>query len=334
MAGQPAVEVGSTGKSPMIPTTNSDPAGTAMTTETPAEAGTDTDAAVAGPVVEADVLDVSKDVSKDVASNTMSRGASPADSCNDNVMLGGLPVSRWGFAATLEKISEWMASSQSRRIATANLDFLRLTAKDAELSRCLEGADLVTADGMPLVWLSRLAGRPVAERVAGSDLVPALLQRAAQRGWRVYFLGGAKGTAEAAALRAKEQYEGLQVAGAQGPRVDLGDEDQTRLLVEEIRKSRCDLLLVGLGCPKQELFLERYVAASGARVGIGIGGSFDFVSGRRRRAPQWLGRLGLEWAWRMMLEPRRLGGRYAASLLALPRLATVSLFQRWKDDTP
>lgn len=239
------------------------------------------------------------------------------------VRVGGLPISRLCFSSTVTLVSRWLASDGHRRVATANLDFLRLAHEDPGFRSALATCDLVTADGWPVVWLARRAGREVPERVAGSDLVPALAAECARTGRSIHLFGGHEGTAEEAAARLVERHPGLRIAGTASPRVDLRDEAACARAASEIRATRADLLLVGLGAPKQDLFLARWLPATGCRVGIGVGGTFDFLAGRIRRAPRAVRAVGMEWAWRMAKEPRRLVGRYAADAAHLAKLVAA-----------
>lgn len=233
----------------------------------------------------------------------------------------GIPIAALTFAETADLLTDWLvaapAASRPRRVATANLDFLRIAREDPAFRQALVTSDLVTADGWPVVWLTerhaaRCGGPAATERVAGSDLVPELIARCAAKGRSVWFLGGAPGTAAESAAILTQRYPGLRVAGVSAPRVDLKDTDACARIAAEIRAARTDLLLVGLGAPKQDLFLARWITATGARVGIGVGGTFDFLSGRIQRAPGAFRATGLEWAWRLAKEPRRLAGRYGA----------------------
>ena len=187
--------------------------------------------------------------------------------------------------------------------------------------RILGRTDLSIADGMPLVWGSRWLGTPLPERVTGADLVPALVERAARSGYRVYFFGAAPTVAAAAADVLRERYPGAEIVAdaradvrrpcRHGPgraRADQG--------------GRPDICCVALGNPKQELWIDRFGADVGAPVVIGVGGTLDFVSGAKRRAPEWAQRFGLEWVHRAVTEPRRLIRRYARDLIVFaPRLA-------------
>jgi N-acetylglucosaminyldiphosphoundecaprenol N-acetyl-beta-D-mannosaminyltransferase len=147
-----------------------------------------------------------------------------------------------------------------------------------------------------------MRGKRLRERVAGSDLVPRLSAEAANRGWRIFFLGAAPGVAEKTADILSKRNPGLQVVGCYAGSPALDEEDD---IVERVRASRADILLVAYGAPKQDLWLDRNLARTGATVGIGVGGSFDFIAGVSRRAPRWVQRLGLEWLDRLIREPWR-----------------------------
>lgn len=227
------------------------------------------------------------------------------------VRIETTPIANLDFRQTVSLISEWLEEPRPRRIATANLDFLRLAAGNDELADALRGADLVTADGTPLLWLARLQGQPLCERVAGADLILPLVSEAHRRGRSIFLLGGAPGAAETAADLLGTKFPGLRIAGTASPVVDMTDATSCLRAVESVAATRPDLLFVALGCPKQDLFLARYLASLNCRVGIGVGASLDFLAGKVRRAPRVLQRAGFEWAFRLLQEPRRLGGRYA-----------------------
>ncbi len=237
------------------------------------------------------------------------------------VKVGELDIARLDFDSSLSLLGQWLDGDRPRQIATANLDFLELTSRNQELREALACADLITADGEPLVWLSRMLGQPVPERVAGSDLVVPLVGEAAARGRSVYLLGAAPGVGKQAANVLVQRYPDLRVAGVASPMIRL-DDDSCLPIVSEIRDSRADLLVVAFGSPKQDVFLKRYLHETGCRVGIGVGATLDFIAGRVRRAPRIFQRLALEWVFRLGLEPRRLAGRYARDAVYLMRLAT------------
>lgn len=228
--------------------------------------------------------------------------------------IAGVPISCLSTAATMSLLRRWLGEGRSRRVATANVDFLCRAQQDAALRAALCSADLVTADGMPLVWWSRWTERAVPERVTGSDMLEPLVAAAAQDGRSVYFLGGAPGVAQGAAELLQERHPSLRIAGVDSPAIDLADAAGNRAVAARVRATGASLLLVALGCPKQELFLQHYLAATGAAVGIGVGASFDFLVGRVARAPRAMQKVGLEWLFRAATEPRRLGRRYLGNL--------------------
>jgi N-acetylglucosaminyldiphosphoundecaprenol N-acetyl-beta-D-mannosaminyltransferase len=179
--------------------------------------------------------------------------------------------------------------------------------RDLELARCIRSADLVTADGAGVLALARRLGRPLPERVTGIDLMNRLCSEAARRGRSVYLLGAAPGVAVSAAAALEARLPGLVVAG-----VRAGDwsPHEEEAVVSEVRAAGPDLLFVALGTPRKEQFCDRWGAACGAGFLMGVGGAFDVVAGRVRRAPVPLQRAGLEWAWRWAQEPVRLAPRY------------------------
>lgn len=233
------------------------------------------------------------------------------------VWIDHTPIADLDLRETVALLGTWLDEERPRRVATANLDFLRLAAANRELAQALRTADLVTPDGTPILWLASLGSERLRERVAGADLVLPLVEEAWRRGRSVFLLGGAPGSAAMAGEAFTARFPGLRIAGIAAPFVELEDEESCRSAVEVVAASRPDLLLVAFGCPKQDLFLARHLDELGCRVGIGVGASLEFVAGRMRRAPRSVQRAGLEWMFRFFQEPRRLGDRYARDLLFL-----------------
>jgi len=178
-----------------------------------------------------------------------------------------------------------------------------------EFASAYSRASLSLADGMPIVWASRLLGQPLPERVAGSDLILPLLERAGQKGWRVYFLGAGPGVAEKAAAIAKERW-GTNVVGTDAPMVNLADTAQLDRIAEQLQQARPDLVLMAFGAPKQELLIDRIAERVKPAVLLGIGAGLDFIAGTISRAPELMRRAGLEWLYRLSQEPGRLWRRY------------------------
>lgn len=214
-------------------------------------------------------------------------------------------------ADVCDHVSRAWSRNTGGSIVTANVDIVRAASRDPELAALVAEAELVVADGMPVVWASRLAGRPVPGRVTGASLLLSLSERAARDGRSVFLLGGEPGVPEAAGRVLAERYPGLRVAGAYAPPFGF---DATpagmRETVEKVAAAAPDLVLVGLGFPKQ----ERTIAALRPHLPhawyIGCGAAIPMAAGQFRRAPEGLQRVGGEWLFRLLLEPRRLARRY------------------------
>jgi N-acetylglucosaminyldiphosphoundecaprenol N-acetyl-beta-D-mannosaminyltransferase len=207
-------------------------------------------------------------------------------------------------------------------VITPNLDHLRRYIGDMSFGAMVAEADLVLADGMPLVWAARLQGTPLPARVAGSDLIWSLSQAAAARGRTIFMLGGAPGTADAAARALTEKIPGLNVAGTYCPPMRFEDDDaEIARIVERLQAHKPDIVYVALGSPKQEFLIDRIRRTLPQTWWLGVGISFSFVSGDVRRAPRWMQQTGLEWMHRLFQEPRRLFKRYV--MLGLPFAASL-----------
>ena len=245
------------------------------------------------------------------------------------VALLGVPFDNLTVAQALGRIDEMIQSGRPHYVVTANLDFCVQAFDDVELRRILFDAHLVLCDGTPLVWASRLFGNPLPERVAGADLVPKLIERAAREGHRVFFLGGAPEVAREAVARLQALHPNLTIAGHYSPPYrPLLDMDHDEIAAR-IRAARPDLLLVSFGCPKAEKWIAMHYRALGVPVTIGVGATIDFLAGRVPRAPGWMQRSGLEWIFRLAQEPRRLYSRYAKDLWHVgPALLSQILLQR------
>ncbi len=227
---------------------------------------------------------------------------------SQRVRVGRLPIDGVGFEQALDAIEALVRARRGGMVFTPNVDHVVLAEKDARFRAAYRAVNLSLVDGTLLLWASRLLGWSLPEKVSGSDLLQPLMQRAAQCGFSVYFLGGDPGVAEAARDRLQEQFPELRVVGCDGSRVDVDALD--RAIVDRIARAEPDLVLVALGAPKQEVFIFEQRERLGRAVCIGVGASLDFVAGTRRRAPRWISRIGLEWLYRLLQEPRRLASRY------------------------
>lgn len=248
--------------------------------------------------------------------------------------LAGIRVDRIDLHGAVSRIESAVVDRSPIQIATVNLDFLVQAQRSYELRTALEGSDLNVADGMPVVWLARLAGQRVPGRTAGSDLVPLALSRLAARGARVFLLGGDRSVALEAGRWLAEAYPGLVVAGHCEPPFAGIDRMPNRSIVNLIRAARPDVLLVALGNPKQELWIARHRNLLGVSVAIGVGCTLDLLARRSRRAPRWMQRTGLEWLFRLAQEPRRLFARYIVDGLWLGRFAIRAAHQRLVQRSP
>ena len=227
------------------------------------------------------------------------------------VPFGPVWVDRVTRAQALDQIERLVAAGDGGAVFTPNVDHVVLAGEDAAFRAAYSRASLSLADGMPLVWSSRLLGAALPERVAGSDLVLPLLERAAARGWRVFFLGGDPGVAAKARDRALAEVPGLDVAGVAAPVVRVGASgDERAAVLRPVIHARPALVLVALGAPKQEIWIDQERRALRPAVLVGVGASLDFLAGTVPRAPRWMARSGLEWLFRLGREPRRLWRRY------------------------
>lgn len=228
-------------------------------------------------------------------------------------------------ACVFDLVDDGHRTGRCHQVATVNVDFVINSLTDPHLVEVLLATALSIPDGMPLVWGSRLLKSPLRTRVAGADLLPRLVEHAADEDVRILLYGGAPGVAPRAAARLRAQHPGADVVGAEAPRFDSVDDIGSPAL-ELIKEAAPDILCVAFGNPKQERFISRYARELGIPVSIGVGGSLDFIVGAQRRAPGWMQRSGLEWLYRAGTEPRRLARRYLRDVVVyIPAL----LRQAW-----
>ena len=199
-------------------------------------------------------------------------------------------------------------------VCTANVDHLASVRRDPDFHAVYKTADLILADGMPIVWLSKHTSVPLVERVAGSDLVIELAKESARSGLKLFFLGGQPGAAQKAADIFARRYPGIKVVGTHcPPKETLTSPEEEARIAKMIADTKPDVLMVGFGAPKQEKWIAAHRDSLKVPVSIGVGASFDMAAGKVRRAPVWMQKRGLEWAFRLMQEPQRLWGRYIQS---------------------
>lgn len=218
----------------------------------------------------------------------------------------------------LEAICRLVELKKNAYVVTPNVDHVVTLEKDVYFRKIYEDADLILADGKPLIWISRLKKTPIKEKISGSDLFPELARISAQKGFRMFFLGAAEGVAAKAAENLAGRYSGLQVVGTYSPPIGFeNDQEELQHIFNLIHSAAPDILVVGLGTPKQEKFIYKYRQLFGVPVSLGLGASLDFAAGTVKRAPKWMSEHGLEWLYRICKEPKRLVGRYVKDALAL-----------------
>jgi len=229
----------------------------------------------------------------------------------ERVSLAGGWVHKLTMTETIDRIDHAIAAHQGGWVVTPNLDILHKLTTDDSFAKLVEPATIRVADGMPLIWASKIAGNPLPERVAGSDLVWHLCERAAERGYSIFLLGGDEGIAERAARVLEAKYPGLRIAGTHCPPFGFEkDPEHMDLIRSKLSQTKPTIVLVALGCPKQERLIDTLRHDFQETWFFGIGISLSFVTGDVRRAPAWARKLGLEWAHRLLQEPGRLARRY------------------------
>lgn len=227
------------------------------------------------------------------------------------VSLFGIRVHDLSLDEAVDLLIALAGDNRPHYVVTPNAHHVVQIRRDAHLHQIYNSADMVLADGMSLIWASRLLGAPLRARVAGSDLFPRMCGAAAERGYRVFLLGGGPTVARTAAENLCRTYPRLQVVGVYSPPYGFeSDPQENAQIIRMIRESHPHILFVALGFPKQELWISRYARECAVPLSIGVGAAFDFIAGIRRRAPVWMQRAGLEWLHRLLQEPRRLWHRY------------------------
>ena len=228
----------------------------------------------------------------------------------DRVELGGVLIDRVDASEAVDRLREFLLDGETHQVVTVNLDFLSIAQRDVRFRSTLNASDLAVADGMPLVWASRLRGESLPERVAGVDLVFESCRLAAEEDRGVFLLGAAPGVAEAAASKLQETFPGLQIAGTYSPPMGPMSRKENARILRMIQDTRPGFLFVALGAPRQDLWIRENRVFLNVPVAMGVGCVFDVLAGDVDRAPRWMQRSGLEWAYRLCQEPSRLWRRY------------------------
>lgn len=238
-------------------------------------------------------------------------GAAPAPTGPGRVQIGAIEMDRVTFSEALDAIELLVRQGRGGSVFTPNVDHIVLAEGNERFRAAYEAASLSLVDGKPVLWASKLLGQPLPEKISGSDLVWPLMERCNSCDMSVYLLGGAPGSVELAAAAIREKFPSIRIVGTDAPRIDINaPAGVQRSIIERIVSVRPDIVLVGLGAPKQEIWIHEHLSELRPAVLLGIGASIDFMAGRIQRAPEWVSRIGAEWLYRLAREPRRLAGRY------------------------
>lgn len=215
------------------------------------------------------------------------------------------------MAETLNEIDKLIQKKNCSYVVTPNVDHIVRLEKDEELQKVYKNASLILTDGKPLIWISKWYKTPIKEKISGSDLFPRVCQLAANKNYTMYLLGAAEGVADTAARNLMKKYPGLNIVGTYSPPFGFEkNEQEMNKIKTQIQDVHPDILIVGLGCPKQEKFMYYHCKELDVPISFGLGASIDFEAGNIKRAPKWMSNHGLEWLYRFSKEPKRLFKRY------------------------
>lgn len=234
------------------------------------------------------------------------------NTCIDNLTM----------SETLNEIDKLIQKKNCSYVVTPNVDHIVRLEKDEELQKVYKNASLILTDGKPLIWISEWYKTPIKEKISGSDLFPRVCQLAANKNYTMYLLGAAEGVADTATRNLMKKYPGLNIVGTYSPPFGFEkNEQEMNKIKTQIQEVHPDILIVGLGCPKQEKFMYYHCKELGVPISFGLGASIDFEAGNIKRAPKWMSNHGLEWLYRFSKEPKRLFKRYFVDDLKIIQVA-------------
>ena len=211
----------------------------------------------------------------------------------------------------IDHIEECIRLQKIGQVITPNVDQIVRMETDSYFKEICDNAELLLTDGHPLLWIAKWYGTPIKEKICGSDLVPKLCEVAAQKGYSVFFLGAAPGVAQKAADKLKEKLPDLKVAGVYSPPIGFEkDEEELNKINQILYESHADMLFVGMGVPKQDIFIYENMNKYQIPMSFSIGGTIDFIAGEQKRAPKWMSKIGMEWFYRLCQNPKRMFKRY------------------------
>ena len=208
---------------------------------------------------------------------------------------------------TIDEIDKLIKKDKNAYVVTPNVDHIVKLETDKELQEVYKDADLILTDGKPLIWISKFYKTPIKEKISGSDLFPLLCEMAAEKGYNMFFLGAGEGVANKAAQNLTNKFPKLNIVGTYSPPFGFEkDKKEIEKIINMVNKANTQILIVGLGCPKQEKFIHKYRKELNVPISLGLGASLDFEAGNIKRAPKWMSDNGLEWLYRLSKEPKRM----------------------------
>lgn len=230
-------------------------------------------------------------------------------------------IDNYTMEEAIDAIDRLICQDKNGYVVTPNIDHIVKLESDQLLQKVYADADIILTDGKPMIWMSKLYGTPIKEKVSGSDLFPNLCRLAAGKGYRVFLLGAAEGVAAKAALNLQNKFPGLIIAGTYSPPFGFEkDEKELQNILRIVTEAKPHILIVGLGCPKQEKFIYNYRNKLNVPVSLGLGASIDFEAGILKRAPKWMADHGFEWFYRIVQDPKRMAKRYFVDDMKIIRL--------------
>lgn len=233
-----------------------------------------------------------------------------------------IEIDNFTMDESLKEIERLIKKNKNSYVVTPNVDHIVQIEKGGKLVDVYKNADLILTDGKPLIWISKWYGTPIKAKISGSDLFPLLCDMSAKKGYKMFFLGSAEGIAAKAAKNLMKRYPGLKVVNTYSPPFGFEDDEyEMEKIISIINESKPDILIVGLGCPKQELFIFDNKEMLRVPISLGLGASLDFESGKIKRAPEWMRNNGLEWLFRITQDPKRMIKRYLIDDMKIFKLA-------------
>lgn len=225
--------------------------------------------------------------------------------------IASVSIDNISFSKAIESIELIIGLKKNAFVLTPNVDHIVKLQHDKDFRKIYKHADLVLPDGMPLLWAAKFLNTPLIERITGADLFPELCRVSAKKGYKIFLLGGRPKAAVTAKKVLEKKYPNVNIVGTYCPYFGFeNDEDENNKIIAAIERAKPDILFVGLGAPKQEKWIYKYKDVCRVPVSIGVGVSFEFIAGMVKRAPIWVRNLGMEWFWRLIMEPKKLWKRY------------------------